>query len=277
MRQCERAVVHAKCGSLLGKYMAMKRAVLLIAIVAFAGVSLAAKNESGGQTKATGSKASTQPATAASGGSAALEKALDAMDRTAANFTSAQADFETDQYQKVVDDHDLQKGVMYIRKAGKDLEMAADINEPPAEQKKVLFADGKVQLYQPKIDQVTQYSAGKNKEAFQSFLVLGFGSRGHDLVQQFDVRYGGTEKVGGADTIKLELTPKSSRVRAMFNLIVLWIDPARGVSVQQQFFEPESGNYRLAKYSNIKLNQKPPEGEFKLKTTSRTKYVTPGI
>jgi outer membrane lipoprotein-sorting protein len=54
----------------------------------------------------------------------------------------------------------------------------------------------------------------------------------------------------------------------------LWIDPARGVSVQQQFFEP-TGNYRLAKYSDIQINQKLPDNAFKLKTTAKTKFISP--
>ena len=56
--------------------------------------------------------------------------------------------------------------------------------------------------------------------------------------------------------------------------ILLWIDPARGVSVQQQFFEP-SGDYRLAKYSDIQINQKLPDNVFKLKTSGKTKFLAP--
>ena len=55
---------------------------------------------------------------------------------------------------------------------------------------------------------------------------------------------------------------------------LLWIDPARGVSVQQQLVEP-SGDYRLTKYSDIEVNQKIPDTVFKLKTTGRTKTVSP--
>jgi hypothetical protein len=44
--------------------------------------------------------------------------------------------------------------------------------------------------------------------------------------------------------------------------------------VQQQFFEPD-GNYRLAKYSDIRINQALPENAFKLKTTKKTKFVSP--
>ena len=60
----------------------------------------------------------------------------------------------------------------------------------------------------------------------------------------------------------------------MFSIITLWIDPARGVSVQQKFQEP-SGDYRLATYSNIQLNKKINEGVFKLKTNPKTKFVRP--
>jgi outer membrane lipoprotein-sorting protein len=72
---------------------------------------------------------------------------------------------------------------------------------------------------------------------------------------------------------KLELVPKSERVRNVFAKIWLWIDPANGISVQQQFFEP-SGDYRLAKYSDLKLNQKIPDSAFKLKTSGDTTFVS---
>ncbi|HKD84040.1 MAG TPA: outer-membrane lipoprotein carrier protein LolA [Terriglobales bacterium] len=201
-----------------------------------------------------------------------LEAVLNSMDRAAAEFHTAQCDFAWDQYQKVVDDHDLQNGTMYFRRQSDDVEMAANITAP--DKKYVVFADGIVRYYQPTIDQVTEYNAGKNKADFESFLVLGFGGRGHDLSKSYDVNYGGMEQVQGVNTAKLVLTPKSQRVRNMFQTITLWIDPARGVSVQQRFDEP-SGDYRLSKYSNIRINQKISGDVFKLKTTSHTQIVKP--
>ena len=50
--------------------------------------------------------------------------------------------------------------------------------------------------------QVTVYNTGKNREEVESFLVLGFGGRGHDLLKSFDVKYLGNEKVDGLDTRK---------------------------------------------------------------------------
>jgi outer membrane lipoprotein-sorting protein len=150
--------------------------------------------------------------------------------------------------------------------------MAADISEP--DKKYILYSGGKVQVYQPKIDQVTEYNPGKNRSDLESFLVLGFGGSGHDLLKSYEVKSLGSETVNGTEAAKLELIPKSPRLRNNIARILLWIDPARGVSVQQQFFEP-SGDYRLAKYSDIQVNQKLPDNTFKLKTTAKTRVVSP--
>lgn len=202
---------------------------------------------------------------------APFEKVLDLMDKTAADFRSAEADFVWDQYQKVVDETESQKGKVYYRRNGKETQMAADITEPDA--KCVLMADGKVQVYQPRIDQVTIYNPGKNRETVESFMVLGFGGGGHDMLKSFDVKYLGTETLKGTETTKLDLVPKAQSVRNSISHILLWID-SRGVSVQQQLFEP-SGNYRLARYTDIQMNQKISDSAFKLKTTGKTKFVSP--
>lgn len=211
-------------------------------------------------------------ATAASAQQSPLEQIVRSMDRAAANFRSTEARFVWDQYTKVVDDTATQEGEVYFRRTGSAIEMAADITTPAPEQ--ILFHDGKVQLYQPRIDQVTVYNAGKNQAAVESFLVLGFGGSGQDMLTSFEVSYLGTEKVQGVEAAKLQLVPKSQKVKGTFDHILLWIDPARGISIQQQFFTP-SGDYRLAKYSDIKLNQRISDKAFKLKATPKTKVVSP--
>ena len=240
--------------------------LLLVALFVVAIFELSGR--AGGQTK----PAPAPPRVASAPATGDLQRVLDEMDKAAANFRSAEANFVWEQYQKVVDETDTQKGRIYFRRSGNGVEMATDIVEP--EKKYVLYADSKVEIYQPKIDQVTVYNAGKNKAEFESFIVLGFGGSGHDLLKQFEVKYEGMEKVNDVDTAKLDLTPKSQKVRNTFQHILLWIDPARGVSVQQQFFEP-SGDYRLAKYSDIQINAKIPDTVFKLKTTGKTKTVSP--
>ncbi len=204
--------------------------------------------------------------------SAGRERVLAQMDTAAKNFRSTEASFVWDQYQKVIDETETQKGRIFFRRQDGETQMAADISEP--DKKYILYSGGKVQVYQPKIDQVTEYNTGKNRSDLESCLVLGFGGSGQDLLKSYDVKYQGPETVGGTKAEKLELIPKSARLRNNIASIVLWIDPARGVSVQQQFFEP-GGDYRLAKYSDIELNQKLPDSAFKLKTTGKTRMVSP--
>ncbi|MGA9305726.1 MAG: outer membrane lipoprotein carrier protein LolA [Candidatus Sulfotelmatobacter sp.] len=201
-----------------------------------------------------------------------LDRVLKKMDAAAASFQATQADFVWDLYQSVVDEHDLQKGTVYYRRAGKEIEMMAEIKEPDV--KFVLYKDGKLQVYQPKIDQVMEYPAGANRGELESYLVLGFGGSGEDLIKSFDVSYVGEETVGGIATAKLQLIPKSEKFRNNISKILLWIDLSRGISVQQQFFQGQ-GDYRLAKYSGVQMKAKIGNDVFQLKTTKKTQFVSP--
>ena len=204
--------------------------------------------------------------------SADLDRILNQMDAAAKSFRTTEASFVWDQYQRVIDDTDTQKGKIYFRREGGETTMAADITEP--DKKYVLYSGGKVQVYQPKIDQVNEYSAGKNRADVESFLVLGFGGGGHEMLKSYEVKFLGRENMNGAAAEKLELVPKSQHLRNNIARILLWIDPVKGISMQQQMFEP-GGDYRLAKYSDIQINQKLPESVFKLKTTGKTRFISP--
>ncbi|MGA8274541.1 MAG: outer membrane lipoprotein carrier protein LolA [Candidatus Sulfotelmatobacter sp.] len=204
--------------------------------------------------------------------SVTLESVLHRMDETSAHFQTAQADFVWDQYQKVVDETDTQKGTVYYRRSGNAIEMMADIKDP--DPKSVLYKDGKLQVYQPKIEQVMEYSAGANHEEIESFLVLGFGGSGQELKKSFDVTYQGEDNIDNVATAKLQLIAKSDKIRSNFPEIILWIDLDRGISVQQKLMQTQ-GDYRLAKYSAIKVNAKIGNDVFRLKTSGKTKFVSP--
>jgi outer membrane lipoprotein-sorting protein len=201
-----------------------------------------------------------------------LNSVLAKMNANAATFKSAQADVEFETYQKVVDEKDLQKGRIYFRRSGSGVEAAIDLTSPAPKQ--VIFRDGKISIYDKKIDQVTERDVSKYKAEVESFLSLGFGARGDDLKKSYDVTLAGWETVEGVKTAKLVLVPKDEKTRNTYNKIILWIDLEHNVSLQQQFFEP-SGDYRVARYSNLKLNSKIPDDVFRLKTTGHTKIVRP--
>jgi len=203
-----------------------------------------------------------------------LDDVLKKMDAVAATFHSAQAQIESQNYEKVIDEIDqTQYGNIYYRRNGKDLEMMLDITKP--DKQSVLLSGGKIRMYQPKLDQVTEWDLGKNKSDFESYLVLGFGGSGQDLQKAFDVTFAGPKTLDNVATAELHLVPKSERLRNTFQEIILWIDLDKGVSAQQKFIQPQ-GDYRLAKYTNIQVNGKKISDEvFKLKTTSKTKTVSP--
>jgi len=213
---------------------------------------------------------------------AALDSVLRKMDAASADFRTTQAEFEWDNYQRAIDEIvDVQTGTIYYRRAGKQIEMMANVKksgtsltDQKPEAKYVLFSEGKVRLYTPKTEQVTVYDLGKDRADLESYVVLGFGGSGQDLQKAFDVKYDGTETVNGVNAAKLDLTPKSEKVRNNYNRMILWIDPDKGVSVQQEFFTPQ-GDYRLCKYSSIKVNEKIADDVFKLKTTGKTQTVSP--
>ena len=212
-----------------------------------------------------------------------LQSVLHKMDEVASTFRSAQANFEWDTYEKVIDEVDeFQTGIIYYRRNGKDIEMMAEVKKVGSslatlkpEPKFVLFSQGKIRLYQPKPDQVTEFDVRKDHSDYESYVVLGFGGSGQDLQKVFDVTYGGAETINGVATAKLQLVPKSEAIRNTYKQIFLWIDLEKGVSVQQKFISPQE-DYRLAKYSDIQVNGKKISDEvFKLKTTSKTSTISP--
>ena len=94
------------------------------------------------------------------------------------------------------------------------------------------------------------------------------------LLKSYEVKLLGNEIINGVTTAKLELVSKSPKFRNNIERILLWIDPTQGISLRQQFLAP-GGDYRLSRYSEVKVNQKIPEAAFKLKTTDKTQFLSP--
>jgi outer membrane lipoprotein-sorting protein len=216
-------------------------------------------------------QASGQQATPATAGDE-LATVLAKMNQSASNFKSAQGDFEFQSYQKLTDDTETQKGRIYFRRTKNGVDAAFEIAGPAPKQ--VVYKDGKLQIFEKKINQVTERLVGKNKADVEAFLSLGFGARGDELQRDYVVKMDGWETVDSVRTAKLDLAPKKEKVLQTYNKIILWVDPERDVLLKQQFFE-RSGDYRLAHYTNLKLNAKIPDDVFRLKTNGNTKTIRP--
>src|ERR1700761_2659313 len=96
-----------------------------------------------------------------------VEKVLTQLNAAAAKFQSAQANFDWDQFEVAIQDHDVQSGAIYFerKKGEKTTQMAADLkqhNGKPAP-RTMVYTGGQLQYFEPEIKQLTLIEAGKNQ------------------------------------------------------------------------------------------------------------------
>jgi outer membrane lipoprotein-sorting protein len=226
-----------------------------------------------GQTVPAASANPAQTSNSTANSSGDLSTVLAMMNKSSAGFQSAQGDFEFQSYQKLVDDTDTQKGKIYFRRSKKGSVDAAFYIEGPAP-KQVVYKNGVLQVYEKKINQVTERNVDNNKADVEAFLSLGFGASGDDLLKAYYVKMLGWETADGIKTAKLDLTPKNPKMLQTYPKIVLWIDPEKDILLKQQFFEG-SGDYRLAYYTNMKRNADLSDSVFSLKTSGKVTTIHP--
>ena len=205
-------------------------------------------------------------------GTAKLENVLENMDKSAAKFTSLIADLDYTKVTVIVNDRSTQNGRILFDKSGGKTRVMIAFTKPA--QKYVLFAGGKVSLYQPKIAEVQEYQLSERQDLVEQFLLLGFGTPGTELRKAYEVAFKGSENIAGQDSYLLDLTPKSQKVAAQLTRIQLWISPQNWEPVQQKFFEP-GGDYVISRYSNMKLNTRISDKEFRLPLKGKVRTVRP--
>jgi outer membrane lipoprotein-sorting protein len=178
------------------------------------------------------------------------------LDAASARFKNAQADLTYDNYTRVVRDHSLEKGSLFIERSGNTESMGAVFYDPgnSAAARIINYDNGVLRIYTPGTNQEDVFSAGANQAKYDTYLTLGFGGSGKDLAKNWNITDQGQETINGIATEKLDLVSKDPAVLANFTHITIWIDPARGVSVRQIFYAP-NGDTRTADYTNIRENQ----------------------
>ena len=124
------------------------------------------------QAKASTDAKPSQPATPA--GPDDLRNVLAQANKAAQTFKTAKAKFQWDQYEKVVDETDVQKGEVYFRRSKTGMDAAVRVTSPDIKQ--VVFVGGTLKLFQPKIKQVTIYDARAKRTEVESLMNIGFGS-----------------------------------------------------------------------------------------------------
>ena len=212
--------------------------------------------------------------TAPPSSSADLQKVISQLNAAAAKFASAQADFTWDQYLAVVQEHEIQTGTIYFERKKDGTLMAAHLLQDNGKDapKTVVYNGSEVNLYEPTIKQLTILKAGANRGQWESFLTLGFGGSGSDLEANWKVSLLGSELMDGIPVAKLDLVPKEQKVLDMFTHVTIWVDPARGLSHKQVFYQP-TGDLRTATYKNIRYNAPLSADVFQIKELPGTNRV----
>ena len=195
------------------------------------------------------------------------------MDAAAARFRALTAQLSYTKVTLVVDDRTTESGAIHFKKekGGKGFKVLIEFTQP--EPKTVLFRDNKAWIYRPKIAQIEEYDLGKNRERLEQFLLLGFGAPGHDLLHAYAVTLVGEVNLSGAAAVKLDLVPKGS-MATQLRKVELWLARDTWQPIQQQFTEP-SGDYLVARYTNIKESAALPDSLFQIKTSGKVKKVRP--
>jgi len=201
--------------------------------------------------------------------SMSLDSVLSQLDSQAGSFKGLSADVERTKVTVVVNDKSTDTGTILVR----DDKMLLQMKPPDA--RTVLKTGDTLYVYTPGLKRVEEYNLGKNRELVDQFMLLGFGTKGSQLRQSYQVTVAGEPTLGDRRTVELELVPKSQVVKNQFSKIQIWYDPASWLAVQQQFYETGSGDYSIVRYSNLMRNPQISESQFKPHWPKGTEKIKP--
>jgi outer membrane lipoprotein-sorting protein len=202
-------------------------------------------------------------------GAVTLESVLGQMDSQAKNFHSLSADVERTKVTVVVNDRSTETGTMLAH----DDKMLLDMKAP--DPRTILLSGGTLSVYTPGLKRVEEYDLGKNRGMVDQFLLLGFGTSGKDIRNDYAATLVGEPTIDDKKTAELELIPKSQAALAYFTKIQIWLDEISWLPVQQQIFETGSGDYSIIRYSKVVRNPQIPDSQFKAHWPKGTQKVKP--
>jgi outer membrane lipoprotein-sorting protein len=203
-----------------------------------------------------------------------LQTLLRNMDAASAKFKGLQASVEWVKYTAVVDVKSAEQGTIQARR-NKDGTVDVMIEFAKPYQYFVSVRGTKAQIYRPRIATVEEYDVSKSKDLLDQVLLLGFGTAGRFLEQNYKITLQGEETAAGEDTVKIELIPKSEELLKKIPRLEMWISKSKWHPVQEKLYEVNSGDYRLHTYTGIVFNPPQKDDQFRLKLPGNVKKVTP--
>jgi len=201
-----------------------------------------------------------------------LPDILARMDRAAAEFHSLSAGMKRVQFTAVLSESSEMDGAVRLRRTKAGTQGIVEFQQP---EKRTVFINGKqVQIYYPKANTVEIYDTSKYTANMDQILLLGFGTSAAELKKSYAIKDGGAQKINGADTTRIELSPQSDEMKKLITKIELWIPEGQSNPVRAKFSEP-SKNYELVDYSGIKVNPALPDSAFAWKLPANVKKIHP--
>ena len=184
-----------------------------------------------------------------------LNDILSRMDIDAAKFHGVTAQLTRIDYVASIKDRSEEKASLTLMKKNKNVTALLDFTSPDV--RDLLFRDGQVNEYLPKLNLVREYDLGKYSSVVNQFVMLGFGASGKDLKKSYDIQFRGTEVLKIADkdvpVTKLELTPRAADALQYMKRIEFWIPDGASYAVQLKIYQP-SGDTNTAIYSSVQVN-----------------------
>ncbi len=198
------------------------------------------------------------------------------MDQSASSFKGMTSAFSWVTHTDVIDDDAKESGTVVMRRAAPaEVEGRIDFLQP--DKRTVVFEKRRARMYTPKINTIQIYDLGDKGEQIDRFVMLGFGTSGTELAHDYVVRVLGAEEVQGQRCTKVELLPKMQEVKNLVSKIDLWLPegPAEPYPVQEKIYDKSPRDFRIATYTNLKINPRISADALKLKTPAGVKTIYP--
>jgi outer membrane lipoprotein-sorting protein len=195
------------------------------------------------------------------------------MDAAAPGFRGIQANVTMVTFTQIINDKSVETGNLQMQRVGpKDVRAIMDLSSGGQSKRTLVFTGNKVRMYFADSNSYQDYDLGKNGNLLNSYLLLGFGSSGRELANNYEITYVAEESVNQIKASKLQLIPKDKSVLEHLTKVYIWIPEDGANPVQQQFFEP-SENYREVTYSALQLNPSFPKGQLDFKLPKGAKRI----
>ena len=176
------------------------------------------------------------------------------------------------QYTAVLAESSEMDGTVRLKRTKKGTVGIVEFQKPDP---RTIYINGnQVQILYPKANTVEIYDASKYSSNMDQILLLGFGTSSAELNKAYTLRDGGAQKIGGTDTTRIELTPKSAEMKRLITMIEMWIPTGQATPLRVKFSEP-SKNYELVDYFDTRINPSLPDSAFSQTLPPGVKTIKP--